>query len=81
MLRALEEEYKECIGVLSSRLYYNAFQVCIIHGDQARASVFTERAYNIRVVVKGKDSPKTQRMKTLTLKPADHNAFRLCSMR
>jgi hypothetical protein len=81
LLRALEEEYKECIGVLGFRLCYDAFQVCIAHGDQARASVFAERAYNIRVVVEGEDSPETQRMKTLALKPADHNSFGLCSMR
>lgn len=28
-----------------ARVYYNAFQICIMHGDQARASVIAQKAY------------------------------------
>lgn len=81
LLQLLNEEYDGCAGALSARLYYDAFQISIAHGDQARASVFAERAYKVRVICEGEDSPETQRAKSLALKPADHGSFRLCSMK
>ncbi|KAL1633264.1 hypothetical protein SLS58_011153 [Diplodia intermedia] len=81
LLQALEEEYDGFAGVLGARLYYDAFQVSVAHGDQARASVFAGRAYDIRVIVEGEDSPETQKMKSLALRPAEHSGFGMCSMR
>ncbi|KAF2804535.1 SET domain-containing protein [Mytilinidion resinicola] len=79
LLQVLEEEYGGCATASSARLYYDAFQVSITHGDQARASVFAERAYKARVVCEGEDSPETQRVKSLALKPSEHSSFGLCS--
>ncbi|TGO48686.1 hypothetical protein BELL_1964g00010 [Botrytis elliptica] len=55
--------------------YYDAFQISIAHGDQARASILAERAYKARVICEGEDSPETLRAKSLALKPAVHNSF------
>lgn len=81
LLQVLEEEYAGYAGVLNARLYYDAFQVSIAHGDQARASVFADRAYRARVICEGEDSPATQRMKSLALKPAGHRSCGGCSMK
>jgi hypothetical protein len=80
MLQVLDEEYgRGLAGALLARLYYDAFQVCIAHGDQARALVFAERAYEARVVCEGEDSPLTQKMKSLTRNPAGHLSFGVAS--
>jgi hypothetical protein len=81
LLQALEEEYDGWAGVLSAKLYYDAFQVSIAHGDRARASILAERAYKVRVICEGEDSPSTQRMQSLALKPADHSSFGVYSMK
>jgi hypothetical protein len=75
LLRALEQEFDGYAGMLIARLYYDAFQVCIAHKDQARASIFAERAYKVRVLYEGEDSPETLRIKSLAFKPADHSSF------
>jgi hypothetical protein len=79
LLGILEHEYDGYPGVLNARLYYDAFQVSIAHGDQARASVFADRAYTARVSCEGEDSPETQRVKSFVLKPATHLSFGMCS--
>jgi len=79
LLQALTREFDGHAGALVARLYYDAFQISISHGDEARASVFAERAYNARIICEGEDSPETQRTKSLALKPSDHASFRLCS--
>lgn len=79
LLRALEQEFDGHAGAPIARLYYDAFQISIAHGDQARASVFAERAYKVRVVCEGEDSPETLRVKTLGLNPSDHSSFRAYS--
>jgi hypothetical protein len=79
LLHALKAEYDGDAGVLNGRLYYDAFQISIAHGDQARASVFAERAYKARVICEGEDSPATRRAKYLALKPAAHYSFEICS--
>lgn len=81
LLHILEDEYEGHIGVLSARLYYDAFQISIAHGDQARASVFAERSYRSRVICEGEDSPETQRVKSFALKPAAHCTYGICSMK
>lgn len=81
LLQLLNEEYDGCAGALVARVYYDAFQISIAHGDQARASVFAERAYKARLICEGEDIPETQMAKALALKPADHVSFGLCSMK
>jgi hypothetical protein len=75
LLLILEQEFDGCAGALIARLYYDAFQISIAHGDQARGSIFAERAYKARVNCEGEDSPETQRMKTFASKPSDHSSF------
>lgn len=75
LLQVLKDEYQGNPGVLSARLYYDAFQISITHGDQARASVFAERAYKSRVLCEGDDSPETLKVKNLTKNPAGHRNF------
>lgn len=82
MLQTLDEEYgRGLAGALVARLYTDAFQVCIAHGDQARALVFAERAYEARVMCEGEDSPLTQKTKNLTRNPAGHLRFGVGSMK
>jgi SET domain len=75
LLQVLEEEYKGCAGALVARLYYDAFQISITHGDQARASAFAERAYQVRVICEGEDNPQTGHVKNLMENPAAHRNF------
>jgi len=56
LLQLLEEEYKGSAGVLIARLYYDAFQISVSYGDQARASAFAERGFRSRVIYEGEDS-------------------------
>jgi hypothetical protein len=81
LLQALQAEYEDGAEPLNARLYYDAFQICISHGDQARAGVFADKARQARVVCEGEDSPETQRVKDLALKPAAHMSYGLCSMK
>jgi hypothetical protein len=57
------------------RAYYDALQVAIAHGDQARAKVFAQRAYEARLCCEGDDSPLTARVKSLVERPAKHRLF------
>ncbi|KAF4624534.1 hypothetical protein G7Y89_g13638 [Cudoniella acicularis] len=75
LIQVLDQEFDGCAGALIARLYYDAFQISIAHGDQARASIFAERAYKARVICEGEDSPETLRVKSLALKPAVHSSF------
>jgi len=59
---------------LIARLYYDAFEISIPHGDQARASAFADRGYRSRVMCEGEDSPET-RPKSLRDNPAQHRSF------
>ncbi|KAI9869147.1 MAG: hypothetical protein M1813_002971 [Trichoglossum hirsutum] len=59
------------------RLYYDAFQIAAAHGDQTRAKVFAERAYEARVCCEGEDSPSAIRMKGFAANPATHGSFGL----
>lgn len=77
LLQTLNEEFGGHTGAHGCRLYYDAFQICIAHGDQARASVFADRAQRARVCCEGEDSPETKRMRELAARPAGHMS---CSM-
>ncbi|KAI0889042.1 SET domain-containing protein [Annulohypoxylon maeteangense] len=81
LFQVLEEEFKGYAWPPKAKLYYDAFQVSIAHGDEARASLFAERAYEARVICEGEDSPETRKKKSLALKPRDHNAYGLYSMK
>lgn len=81
LLRTLEAEYDGHVEPHNARLYYDAFQICTAHGDQARASVFADKAYKARVICEGEESPETQRAKALSRKPSSHASFGLCSTR
>ena len=75
LLQLLEDEYSGGAGASIARLYYDAFQISITHGDQARASVFAGRAYKSRVICEGEDSPETRKVKNLMENPAGHRNF------
>ncbi|KAG5988489.1 hypothetical protein E4U52_006538 [Claviceps spartinae] len=81
MLKLLDEEYPACTTSLHTRAYYDAFQICVAHGDQARASIFAEKSYEMSVVCQGEDSPETKNMKPFVLHPSKHASFELCSRR
>ncbi|KAF2843479.1 hypothetical protein M501DRAFT_1021784 [Patellaria atrata CBS 101060] len=75
LLKNLQAEFEDSTHVLITRLYYDASQIAITHGDQARASIFAKRAYETRVVCEGKDSPETGEMKCWMITPANHRNF------
>ena len=75
LLQVLEEEYHGVADALLARLYYDAFQISITHGDQARASVFAQKGYKARVICEGEDSPETGEMKSLMENPSGHRNF------
>jgi hypothetical protein len=70
MFRLFEEE-----GIWDAsipRAYYDAFQIAIANGDEARAKVFAERSYLAKTVIEGEDSPEAIRIKRLAERPAEH---------
>ena len=73
LLRLLEEEHVADGRI--PRLYYDALQIVIANGDQARAKVFAEKAYAARVILEGEDSPETIRLKGLAERPANHRLY------
>ncbi|KAJ8122048.1 hypothetical protein ONZ43_g1656 [Nemania bipapillata] len=75
LLKTLTDEYHSRDMALIPRLYYDAFQVAITHGDEARAKVFAERSYRARVACEGEDSPETKRVGTFMQNPAAHFGF------
>ncbi|KAJ5374871.1 hypothetical protein N7517_006877 [Penicillium concentricum] len=77
LLQILEEEYEGSPGAHLTRLYYDAFQISIVHGDQARARAFAERSYKARVAAEGENNPETKRIQRLMEDPTRHNSFGL----
>ena len=77
LLQILEEEYHggTGAGILVTKLYYDAFQISITHGDQARASVFAQRGYTTRAICEGKDSLEARILKRLMENPVGHKNF------
>lgn len=71
-LNLLRREFGENNALLS-RVYDDAFQLCIGSGDEARASVCAERARLSEVVCLGEDSAEAKRHKMMAINPrADH---------
>ncbi|KAG6004958.1 hypothetical protein E4U21_000581 [Claviceps maximensis] len=81
LLGLLDEEYSGSATALHARTYYDAFQICIAHGDQARARIFAERSYAVNVLCGGEGNPETKSVKALALRPGDHPSFGKCSQR
>ena len=57
------------------RLYYDAFQICIMHSDQARGRVFAKRCAKARRLCEGPDSADAAEMEGFAVKPASHDSF------
>ena len=57
------------------RAYYDAFQIAITHGDQARAKIFAERARSNRILVEGHDSPTVEKLQRWIDCPTQHNSY------
>lgn len=57
------------------RLYYDAFQICIMHGDQARARVFASRCADARKICEGEDSADVVEMLAYAKNPSTHDGF------
>lgn len=81
LLDILTSEHGDSGLPLIARLHYTAFQICIAHGDQARATIFAQRAYEARVLCEGEDSPLTGKMKRLMEAPAGHQSYAAFSLR
>lgn len=79
LLETLRAEYGDGAAVLIGRLYYDAFQLSVMHMAEARARIFAERGYETRVICEGEDSPETQRIKALAATPSDHRSFGILS--
>lgn len=74
MLQLLEEEGIWDAGV--PRAYYDAFQIAIANGDEARAKIFAERSYAARVIIEGDDSPEAAKLKQLADRPTQHRLYK-----
>jgi hypothetical protein len=57
------------------RLYYDAFQICAIHFDKARAKLFAERSWEARVLCQGEESEDAEAMKELMKNPTTFENF------
>lgn len=57
------------------RLYYDAFQICAMHGDRARASVFARRAWQTRTICEGEKSAEVSNLRQLEKDPAKYENF------
>ena len=73
LLQLLEQEYHGSACALFPRMYYDAFQISVAHGDQARAAAFAECAYKARIVCEGNDSPLTESMRRLMQNLSSHS--------
>lgn len=81
LLQVIKEEFKEGTNILIARANYDAFQIAIAHGDLARGAVFAGRAYQVRLLCEGGDSPDTKKMQRLEEDPTVHTTFGAYSMR
>lgn len=81
LLQTLKEEFEKGTNILVARANYDAFQIAIVHGDVARAAIFAERAYQVRLLCEGGDSPDTKRMQQLAENPQLHPSVGAHSMR
>lgn len=73
LLSLLQEE--NITDARLARLWYDAFQIAIANGDEARAKIFAERAHAERIVVEGEDSLDTMQVKEFAKRPASHRLY------
>jgi hypothetical protein len=57
------------------RLYYDALQICAMHGDRARASVFARRAWQTRSICEGDKSAEVANLRQLEKDPGKFENF------
>lgn len=62
-----------------SRLWYDCFQVCNFHSDEARASVFLERYCEAKRMSAGVDGSDVKEMERFVKNPREHDSFGLRS--
>lgn len=71
--RILEMWEKEGLHDVSVyRTYYDAFQVCVMHGDLARAGAFAALALKVKEDCEGKDAAGLEKIKGLLECPESH---------
>lgn len=54
------------------RTYYDALQVCVMHGDMARASAFASLAVDIKQACQGVDAPRLGEVEPFIKHPESH---------
>ena len=79
LLQHVQDEYQDSADIFMGKVYYDAFQIYIAHGDQARAKVFAERKHQLDIIHLGEDNPDTWESKDLAENPSKHNYFGLSS--
>ncbi|OCK81202.1 SET domain-containing protein [Lepidopterella palustris CBS 459.81] len=57
------------------RLYYDAFQICAMHADRARAKVFAQKSREARILCEGEDSVEGKVMMGFAVNPAGFENF------
>lgn len=75
--RALMELYA-VEGIADSRvprLWFDAFQICVLHGDAARGGVFAARGAEARRLCEGPESADAVEMEGLARRPEGHGSF------
>lgn len=75
--RALEQIYHEerIMDLRLPRLYHDAFQICAMHSDAARARVFAERSCEGRVRCEGRESQNVEEERRLAERPMEFENF------
>ncbi|KAI5359844.1 putative SET domain, tetratricopeptide-like helical domain superfamily [Septoria linicola] len=68
-------EVEQLADLRLPRLYYDAFQICAMHGDRARASAFARRARQARTICEGKDSEEVANLTLLEKEPDTYENF------
>jgi hypothetical protein len=58
-----------------SRLYYDAFQISILHSDEARAHIFAEKYIAMKTICEGEDCADVQEMKGYMKNPKSHDSY------
>jgi hypothetical protein len=77
LLHTLKLEFTGCAAPLLARLYYDAFQISITHGDEARAIAFAKRALRARISCEGEDSPEAKMMSSLVENPNQYPGYNI----
>jgi hypothetical protein len=61
-------------------VYARAMYVAVMHGDQARASVFADKLYNANLTMFGEDDLRTIVAMDKAMAPAEIPQYGMCSM-